>query len=620
MKMMSMKDKFLFSVILPVYNAGIYLTDAVDSVIGQTVGFKENIQLIFINDGGSDNSGEICREYAGRYPDNIIYFEQKNAGVSAARNAGLKLAAGRYVNFMDADDKWSLDAFSAAAEFFASHPEVRIASAKILHFDARTAEDALNYIFETDTVADLRLKPDFVQVTIHNQWIERNLMGDMAFDTQMRIGEDSLFINQILLKEMRCGVLKTPVYWYRNRSEKNSVMDERISDPYFYNPILKLYLERIFEISRKLYGYEIPYAQYCVMYDLKWRIDLVPASSLSEDEITEYKNGIAALLALIDDEVILSQRGMNRNLKLSALALKRGISADEFCAGIKIIRNNVYHADPETGNMKRLWSAKDEKRVHVEILTQKAGKILLEGRLFSVLPQDQIQVSAEVDGKIYAAEIFRHSDPAVNGFMNANAGKWYGFKVSFPAGDFCFHLFLNGHEEKAWFDGGSVLSVGNGKLNFKDCADFTEEDFFVFENASKISKEEVMKSISGLDDMERISYIKNVYQKNYRERSYFRRVNLTKDNEIKEKEKLLAKYIRRNDRAADRLALEMENAQAAKKRNAELIKMKKQLVRENKILRSRINDIKQSAEWKTGLVITWLPRKIKKMRTKGNVQ
>lgn len=99
-------SRFKFSVIIPVYNVENYLEETIQSVIHQTIGFKKNIQIILVNDGSPDDSGKICEKYQREYPDNIVYVEQKNAGVSAARNNGLKYAEGEIINFLDSDDKW----------------------------------------------------------------------------------------------------------------------------------------------------------------------------------------------------------------------------------------------------------------------------------------------------------------------------------------------------------------------------------------------------------------------------------------------------------------------------------------------------------------------------------
>jgi glycosyltransferase involved in cell wall biosynthesis len=96
---------YLVSCIIPVCNVEKNLTESVDSVLAQSVGFEENVELILVNDGSTDGSGEIYRSYLERYPENIVYIEQGNKGVSAARNAGLDAATGAYIFFLDCGDE-----------------------------------------------------------------------------------------------------------------------------------------------------------------------------------------------------------------------------------------------------------------------------------------------------------------------------------------------------------------------------------------------------------------------------------------------------------------------------------------------------------------------------------
>src|SRR5690606_3582246 len=86
------------SVIIPAYNAGRWLADAVNSVLAQTFGDWE---VIIVNDGSTDNTSEIARNFAD---SRIRVIDQRNAGVSAARNAGLDAALGSFITFLDADD------------------------------------------------------------------------------------------------------------------------------------------------------------------------------------------------------------------------------------------------------------------------------------------------------------------------------------------------------------------------------------------------------------------------------------------------------------------------------------------------------------------------------------
>ncbi len=96
-----MKDnQIAVSIIVPVYNVELYLDQCLRSVVDQTL---RNVEIILVNDGSTDNSEEICLRYA-QEDDRVILINQKNAGLAAARQAGLNVAKGEYVGFVDSDD------------------------------------------------------------------------------------------------------------------------------------------------------------------------------------------------------------------------------------------------------------------------------------------------------------------------------------------------------------------------------------------------------------------------------------------------------------------------------------------------------------------------------------
>ena len=100
-----------FSIVMPVYNARLYLASAVKSILNQS--FKD-FELILVDDCSTDGSGEICREMADK--DGRIVYERMphNGGASAARNRALKLARGQYIGFVDSDDTIDGDLFDKA--------------------------------------------------------------------------------------------------------------------------------------------------------------------------------------------------------------------------------------------------------------------------------------------------------------------------------------------------------------------------------------------------------------------------------------------------------------------------------------------------------------------------
>ena len=140
--------KYDFSVVMAVYNAEAYLREAVDSIIRQTIGFS-HIQLILVNDGSKDKSGAICDEYKKKYPDNVVVIHKENGGVSSARNEGLSFVEGRYLNFMDSDDKMDLSAFQKVRRFFQKHEdETDVVCIPMRFFGAQSGEHIQNSKFQ----------------------------------------------------------------------------------------------------------------------------------------------------------------------------------------------------------------------------------------------------------------------------------------------------------------------------------------------------------------------------------------------------------------------------------------------------------------------------------------
>jgi len=106
------------SVIVPTYNRGWILKDAIESVLAQTF---QGIELIVVDDGSTDNTPEILRGY-----ENLISLPQANRGVSAARNRGIAHAKGSLIAFLDSDDLWQPDKLAVQIEFFEKNPAVAI--------------------------------------------------------------------------------------------------------------------------------------------------------------------------------------------------------------------------------------------------------------------------------------------------------------------------------------------------------------------------------------------------------------------------------------------------------------------------------------------------------------
>lgn len=109
-----------FSIIIPVYNSAPYLNKCIDSIFNQSY---SDFELILIDDGSTDNSYDICKEYA-KHHENIIVVHQENSGPSIARNHGIQISKGDYILFVDSDDWVSKDYFSVLDKAIKTNPDM----------------------------------------------------------------------------------------------------------------------------------------------------------------------------------------------------------------------------------------------------------------------------------------------------------------------------------------------------------------------------------------------------------------------------------------------------------------------------------------------------------------
>lgn len=110
------------SIVIPVYQAEKCIADAIESVVNVV---QEEIEILLINDGSTDGSLQICREYEQKY-EFINLFSQENKGVSSARNLGIEKATGKYILFLDSDDKMSKDSLPFILKILKKHHDIAI--------------------------------------------------------------------------------------------------------------------------------------------------------------------------------------------------------------------------------------------------------------------------------------------------------------------------------------------------------------------------------------------------------------------------------------------------------------------------------------------------------------
>lgn len=206
------------SVIVPVYNVEAYLERCVESILQQTYA---HFELILINDGSTDSSGQICDYLASQY-ENIKVYHIENAGVSNARNMGIQLATGSWVTFIDSDDFVTQDYLATLASAveglnvgFAIAPLHHIKNGIVTDLPSHSGKTELWSTEETMKELLMTTRTSFFPVA---KLFKRDLLAYEKFNTNYHLAEDALFLTELLLKtRCSCVFIDKPVYYYDHR-------------------------------------------------------------------------------------------------------------------------------------------------------------------------------------------------------------------------------------------------------------------------------------------------------------------------------------------------------------------------------------------------------------------
>lgn len=211
------------SVIIPVYNVEQYLKKCVDSVLEQS--FK-NIEVILVDDGSPDKCPEICDCYA-KQDDRVIVVHKENGGLSSARNAGLKIARGRYIYFVDSDDWIVGNALEILLTIMQNtKSDVVIASYDLFFDETKTIEELPikikdEVISGRDVVDKLTGGQGASYVIACNKLYKRELFQTISF-REGYIHEDCIIAHRIFGQCNSVACTSQAVYFYRRRT--NSIM------------------------------------------------------------------------------------------------------------------------------------------------------------------------------------------------------------------------------------------------------------------------------------------------------------------------------------------------------------------------------------------------------------
>lgn len=368
-------NAFMFSIVMAVYNVEDYLEEAIDSVINQSLSFEDNIQLILIDDGSSDNSKDIALNYQSKYPNNIVVVSKENGGVASARNLGLKHVRGEYVNFMDSDDKFSLNTFEKVHNFIKNHDcdDFDVISIPVVFFDAMKGDHYLNYKFDMGDVVDLEKNPDCYEVYTHSIFVKKEAIGDFEFDSRLINMEDALFINKIILDKMKIALVRDCSYLYRKRFDDSAILSTAHQKKEYFTDRLKYLYMGLIDYSLDAKGFVPKFIQNLLVYDLHWMIKIEDISDIfdDKDELDEFWFYLEKVLSHLDFDVITEHKFVPMHIKTFMIYVKNNYDFHiEFDNGNVLMKSS----DFTVNNLNR-------QKIVLDIIEMKEGFLNISGYL-----------------------------------------------------------------------------------------------------------------------------------------------------------------------------------------------------------------------------------------------
>ncbi|EOS69968.1 hypothetical protein C818_02131 [Lachnospiraceae bacterium MD308] len=270
--------KILISVIVPVYNTAQYLPRCIESVLNQTL---TNIELILVNDGSTDNSSEICNQYANK-DKRVKVFHQRNQGMVSARRKGLLESRGKYITFVDSDDFVAHNSFAMAKESIKNNIDM-IMFQKIKYYDAESQNienntfmekvynrEAIEKYIYPRMIWDKRKNYFGIDPSLCDKIVKKKLAVlcyENIKDMKISLGED-VALTYPMIKNAETIEIKNQAYYYYQLRKRTEV-PPYVADRQFFDKLYMLFKY----LTEQFMGEPILLEQieYYYMYFILWR-------------------------------------------------------------------------------------------------------------------------------------------------------------------------------------------------------------------------------------------------------------------------------------------------------------------------------------------------------------
>jgi len=405
--------KYKFSIVMAVYNVGKYLTETVESIIQQDIGFEDNVQLILVDDCSKDDSFEICTAYSEKYPQNIIAVQlpQNSGNASTPRNVGMSYVLGKYISCTDSDDLLTKNTLSLVWDFFEEHEdETDMVAIPIDMFYNNNVKETV------PTVRNSFIKGESRILNLNNEWkcttasvatvfCHSRVKSYYKFDPTIINGEDLMVANKILLEKRTLGLVAGCTYLYRQHvstdTQESLIQQGQKKKSWYTHSIKRITLEMI-DYALEKYK-ELPkFYQYTLACDLQWRFIVRHKANalLDREELDEFYDVLMRAFMKFEYSVIMALPKLPVTEKIYVLRKKYALDLKK---KQKKVDTDLFSSFPPTVHLYDMKEYSD-------------GTVELFGDYNDVLHENLYTVEAYFDSKCPVRTIL--SDKVVKTYIN----------------------------------------------------------------------------------------------------------------------------------------------------------------------------------------------------------
>ena len=315
--------KDLISVIVPIYNVEKYVEKCINSIIRQTY---RNLEIILVNDGSTDGSLDICQKYEA-LDERIVVINKQNGGLSDARNAGLDIATGKYIGFVDADD-WLAENMYANLLSACNAHSADMAACKMIEVCSEEEiclNDNVGYACLTQyeaIKAQIEKNDDIdINVSVCCKLFKKGLINELRFQKGVHY-EDIMFSIIILSRIKKCAYDASGLYFYRkNRNESitQNWLTKRVFNDWI--PILEQRINFLRDIGYEEFAVTAEFNYLCHLIDVYFSVYEGKKRELysNAEEIGEVLLHNQKIMYMFKDKMIGSQHKYYKTYKLKLL-------------------------------------------------------------------------------------------------------------------------------------------------------------------------------------------------------------------------------------------------------------------------------------------------------------